>query len=60
LTRWLVLFLGLAIAAGAVYLLAAGVEGVKSDRAPQDDIDASSRARMERVLQQADRESRKP
>jgi hypothetical protein len=56
-TRWLVLFLGLAIAAGAVYLLAAGVEG---DGAPQDDIDASSRARMERVLQQADRESRKP
>ena len=57
MTRWLVLFLGLAIAAGAVYLLAAGVEG---DGAPQDGIDASSRARMERVLQQADRESRKP
>ena len=57
MTRWLVLFLGLAIAAGAVYLLAAGVEG---DVAPQDAIDASSRARMERVLQQADRESRKP
>jgi hypothetical protein len=51
-----VLFLGLAIAAGAVYLLAAGVEG---DGAPQDDIDASSRARMERVLREADREARK-
>ena len=57
MTRWLVLFLGLAIAAGAVYLLAAGVEG---ERAPQDDIDASSRARMERVLREADREARKP
>jgi hypothetical protein len=52
-----VLILGLAIAAGAVYLLAAGVEG---KGAPQDDIDASSRARMERVLREADRGARKP
>ncbi len=57
MTRGLLLILGLAIAAGAVYLLAAGVEG---EGAPQDDIDASSRARMERVLREADREARKP
>ena len=57
MTRGLVLILGLAIAAGAVYLLAAGVEGKGT---PQDDIDASSRARMERLLREADRGGRKP
>ncbi|MDH3212595.1 MAG: hypothetical protein OEM05_08930 [Myxococcales bacterium] len=52
MTRWLVLLLGLAIAAGAVYLLASGGE---EDGPPLGEIDAPSRARLERVLREADR-----
>jgi len=52
-TRWLVLLLGLLVAAGVLYLLASGGGG---GRAP-DEIDDASRARLERVLREADREA---
>jgi hypothetical protein len=62
LSRWLALPLGLGIAALAIYVLAGG----KPQRAvptpsrapeaePLDDIDTRSRARLERVLERADR-----
>jgi len=50
-TRWLFLSLGLATAALALYALAGAGTGGK----PLDDIDAVSRARLENVLEQADR-----
>jgi hypothetical protein len=50
--RWLILSLGLAIAAGAAYaLLAAGPEGREP---PLDRIDEASRARLERLLHDAE------
>lgn len=48
--RWLILSLGLAIAAGAAYALLAG-EGSP----PLDRIDDDSRARLERVLRDSER-----
>ncbi len=53
MTRWLVLLLGLLVAAGVLYLLASGGGG---ERVP-DAIDDASRARLERVLREADRET---
>jgi hypothetical protein len=50
--RWLALVLGLVIAALALYVLASS----GGDR-PSGDIDAASRARLERVLEQAEREA---
>jgi hypothetical protein len=48
--RWLALALGLVIAALALYVLASsGGDG------PSGEIDAASRARLERVLEEADR-----
>ena len=54
--RWLALAIGLAIAATALYLLAAG-EPLRPVAAgpPGGEIDADSRARLERVLEEADR-----
>ena len=50
--RWLALALGLAIAGLALYVLvSSGGDG------PSADIDAASRARLERVLEEADREA---
>lgn len=48
--RWLPLSLGLAIVATALYLMARG----GGDR-PLDDIDDASRAKLERVLGEAQR-----
>jgi len=50
--RWLALGLGLLIAAFALYLLASS-----GGDEPSGDIDAASRARLERVLEQAEREA---
>jgi hypothetical protein len=52
--RWLVLILGLVIAAGAVVLLASEVG---EDAPPRGEINDSSRTRLERVLREADREA---
>jgi hypothetical protein len=52
--RWLVLILGLAIAAGAAVLVASEVG---DDAPPRGEIDDSSRGRLERVLREADREA---
>jgi hypothetical protein len=49
--RWLLLSLGLAIAAGALYALLAGDGGAP----PLDEIDDASRARLERALRQSER-----
>jgi hypothetical protein len=51
--RWLILSVGLAVALGAAYALLAG--GREGSGPPLDQIDAASRARMERVLQDSDR-----
>lgn len=48
--RWFALTLGLAIAAGALYVLAAG----QGDE-PLGHIDAASRDRLERVLEESSR-----
>ena len=49
--RWLLLGAGVAIGAGAVWLW------IRDARhAPMSEIDAASRAQLERVLEQADRE----
>jgi hypothetical protein len=50
--RWLALGLGLAIAAVAFYLLAT----TDATPPPTEDIDAASRARLERLLREAERE----
>ena len=56
MSRWLLLPLGLGLTAVAVYLLAAGgpppAQGIAP---PLDDIDPASRARLERVLERAER-----
>ena len=49
--RWLALALGLVIAALALYVLASS-----GGDSPSGEIDAVSRARLERVLEEADRE----
>jgi hypothetical protein len=56
-TRLLALTLGLAAAAAALYLLASdgGLSPVAPDP-PLDEIDAGSRAKLERVLRDADAE----
>ena len=50
--RWLALALGLLIAALALYVLASS-----GGDEPSGEIDAASRARLERVLEEADREA---
>jgi hypothetical protein len=50
--RWLALALGLVIAALALYVLASS-----GGDEPAGRIDAASRARLERVLEEADREA---
>jgi ABC-type sulfate/molybdate transport systems ATPase subunit len=50
--RWLALALGLVIAALALYLLASS-----GGDEPSGEIDAASRERLERVLEEADREA---
>jgi hypothetical protein len=49
--RWLVFSLGIAIAAGAIYLV------VRNDgqEMPLDEIDDASKQRLERVLREAER-----
>ena len=60
--RWLALSLGLAIAAAALYLLVGGdAARPVASGPPLSDIDDASRARLERVLQEAERaEVREP
>jgi hypothetical protein len=57
--RWLLLVLGLAIAAAALFALVGG-EAPRLPAAggspPLDEIDADSRARLEQVLRDAERE----
>jgi hypothetical protein len=54
--RWLALCLGLAIAVLALYLLASGGDRRPvGDAPPLGEIDDASRARLERVLEDADR-----
>ncbi len=50
--RWLALALGLVIVALALYVLASN-----GSDSPSAEIDAASRARLEHVLEQADREA---
>lgn len=50
--RWLVLVCGLALAALAGWFLVG-----TADQAPLGDIDAASRAELERVLERAEREA---
>ena len=61
-TRWLMLALGLAIAAGALALLVTGGGGGSEGglEPPLSEIDDESRARLERVLREADQEGREP
>ena len=55
-TRILALVLGLAIAGGAIFVLTAGDRAAQREVAkPLDEIDAASRAALERVLEDADR-----
>ncbi len=61
MTRILVLIVGLGIAAAALFVLANGrptqpaVPGQNQEaRPPLDEIDADSRARLDRVLREAD------
>ena len=57
--RWLLLVLGLAIAAVALFALAGGDSlrlPVAGGSPPLDEIDADSRARLEQVLRDAERE----
>jgi hypothetical protein len=57
--RWLLLVLGLAIAAAALFALVSGEAPrlpVAGGSPPLDEIDAESRARLERVLRDAERE----
>ena len=50
--RWLALGLGFVIAAVALYVLASS-----GGDSPLGEIDAASRARLERVLEEADRKA---
>ena len=50
--RWLALGLGLLIAAVALYVIASS-----GGDAPSGEIDAASRERLERVLEEADRKA---
>lgn len=54
MSRWVLLLLGLAIGGAGLFALASG------DRTgpPLDEIDAESRARLERTLEEANRQSR--
>jgi hypothetical protein len=57
--RWLLLVLGLAVAAAGLFALARGGAfrlPVASGPPPMDEIDAADRARLEQVLRDADRE----
>jgi hypothetical protein len=57
--RWLLLVLGLAVAAAGLIALAGGDAfrlPTASGPPPMDEIDAASRARLEQVLRDADRE----
>ncbi len=47
--RWLALTFGLAVVAGALYVLASG-----GNDPPMGEIDAPSRAKLERVLEDAE------
>jgi len=54
--RILALVLGLAIAGGAIFLLASGDRSaLREVERPLDDIDDASRKALERVLEDADR-----
>ena len=48
--RWLVVFLALLVAAGAVYLLLSATEPVTQQATDHDQIDAESRAKLREVL----------
>jgi hypothetical protein len=57
--RWLLLVLGLAVAAAGLFALAGGDAfrlPVASGPPPLEEIDADSRARLEQVLRDAERE----
>jgi hypothetical protein len=54
------LALGLAIAAGALALLVSGGGVEEAPGPPLSEIDDESRARLERVLREADQEDREP
>jgi hypothetical protein len=57
--RWLLLVLGLAVAAAGLFALVGGDAfrlPVASGPPPMEEIDAASRARLEQVLRDADRE----
>ena len=57
--RWLLLLFGLAVAAAGLFALAGGDAfrlPVASGPPPLEEIDAASRARLEQVLRDADRE----
>jgi hypothetical protein len=57
--RWLLLVLGLAVAAAGLFALVGGDAfhlPVASGPPPMEEIDAGSRARLEQVLRDADRE----
>ncbi|MEE9609228.1 MAG: hypothetical protein V3U03_15920 [Myxococcota bacterium] len=54
MTRWLLVALGLGIAGAALYAL---VEGGRGPR-PLDEIDDASRARLDRVLRDAEQQER--
>lgn len=62
-TRWFILVLGLSIIAGTLYLvvpeetLVAPEETPHVSAGPPSDFDAPSRARLEKVLEEADGES---
>jgi hypothetical protein len=58
-TRFLALTLGLAAAAAALYLIASDSGRTPAASGPPlDEIDGESRARLERVLREADAEHR--
>ena len=52
MTRWLLIPLGLAAVAGALWVLAAGRLG--GDGPPLDEVGAEDRARLEALLRDAD------
>jgi hypothetical protein len=62
--RWVALSLGLALAGAILYLVVSGTRGGPGrggDAPPLDQIDDDSRARLERVLREADEpEERRP
>jgi hypothetical protein len=51
--RWLILTLGVGFAAAAVYALAT-LPSNSSDKTEHDEIDDASRARLQRVLEEAE------